>query len=68
MLLLLQLKLTSRVQESPILHRLAVQNTNILAGLIPSQTSTMFVDDRLYRFYNTLSAFSEGLPLRKLRK
>jgi len=28
----------------------------------------MFVDERLYRFYNTLSAFSKALSLRKLRK
>jgi len=28
----------------------------------------MFVDERLYKFYNTLSAFSKALSLRKLRK
>jgi hypothetical protein len=38
---------------------------NILAGLAPSQTSTMFVDGGLYRFYNSLSAFTKGLSLRK---
>jgi hypothetical protein len=44
-------------------HRWNLQR-NILAGLIPSQTGTMFVDGRLYRFYNTLSAFSKGLSLK----
>jgi hypothetical protein len=37
---------------------------NILAGLPPSQTGTMFVDGRLYRFYNALSAFSKGFSLK----
>jgi uncharacterized membrane protein len=37
----------------------------ILAHVVPSQTSTMFVDVWLYRFYNTLTAFTKGLSLNK---
>ena len=47
-------------RDSKIIH--------ILAGLAPSQTSTMLVDGRLYRFYNTLSAFTKGLTLNKFEK
>jgi hypothetical protein len=67
----MQLKLTpddSNLQFSIGHSSTEKEHLRLLAGLVPSQTSTMFVDERLYRFYNTLSAFSKALSLIKLRK